>query len=61
MITKTGILKGYKNGLYSQAYILINKPITKEYTLSQFHNDRLDMIENLKYDFTNFSTELLEA
>ena len=57
---KYGILKGYKNGLYTQAEIILNKPITKDYPLFKFHNDRLDFIDKLKNDYTNFTTELVE-
>ena len=55
---KTGILKAYKNG---QANILISKPITKEYTVTNFHIERCDTIDRLKNDYERFETELIEV
>ena len=57
-IRRYGILKGYKNGLYGEAIILMREEITKDYTLNDFQNDRLCIIEDFKNDFTNFVTEV---
>ena len=56
-IKKHGILKGYKNGLYGQATILLDREINKDYTIADFHADRCYLIDMLR-DYTNFETEL---
>ena len=54
---KYGQLKGYKNG---QAFILMYKEITNDYTIEQFHNDRCYAIDLLKCEYDRFETELKE-
>ena len=56
-IKRHGILKGYKNGLYGQATILLDREINKDYTIADFHADRCYLIDMLR-DYTNFETEL---
>lgn len=50
------ILKGYKNG---QAIILIQRAITKACTLADFQDMRIRYIENLKYSYDRFETDLI--
>ena len=52
---KIARLKGYKNG---QAIILIEMAITKAFTLEQFQDVRIRYIENLKYNYDRFETDL---
>ena len=54
---KYGQLKGFKNG---QAHIIMHEPITNDYTIEMFHNDRCNNIETLKYNFDRFETELVK-
>lgn len=59
IINHRGILKGYKNGLYGEACILLDKEINNKYSLEDFHEDRLTLIDAYKYKFSNFTTELV--
>ena len=53
---KYGKLKAYKNG---QPYMLIDKEITKDYTLTDFHIARCNTIDLLKYEYDRFKTETI--
>lgn len=55
-IKKHGVLRGYKNGLYGQATILLDREINQDYTIADFHADRCYLMDLLR-DYTNFTTE----
>ena len=58
MITQThkvAKLKGFKGG---QTYMLLETPITKDFSLKDFQDIRIVYIEALKFDFDSFETSV---
>ena len=55
-MVRVATLKGYRNGIPT---ILIQRAITKACTLADFQDMRIRYIENLKYNFDRFETELI--
>lgn len=59
VVNHRGIIKGYKNGLYGEAHILLDKEINNKYSLDDFQTDRINLIDSLSDKFSNFTTELV--